>query len=387
MTGKHRLRPHVRRTSAWLGLAAAGLTAVALVAPSPAAGTAADDTWQGSADTPGAWSVGANWVGGVAPPSDAGELTFPSLVTITCNAEDCLKAVNDMVGNSAEGLSIDDQYQLTGNALRLGAGGITSSATEDMHITMPLVLTAPQTWTLGSDGSGSLFVKRVSGASSLSEPPTLNVDMAKTRQVVFNGDVEVGPLTLSGGRAVLVAFPGVKVAVNVGDGAPLRLTDGSLLWTGKVGHTGPRTGALRAVDGRVFVGNSTLHTASVSLLSASSLRLNIHGRKGVPGASFGQLKAVSRNGRHSNIRLRGATLYLTGHGPHNVCTTMRAGETYPLLTATGSITGRFHGVPNGAVIPATCAGRPGKALTARIKYHRHSVTATAVTSGSHHDHG
>jgi hypothetical protein len=366
--------------------AAVAALLVVTLSPWPAAGSAADDTWQGgSGGPPGPWSLGANWVGGIAPSSDAGQLTFPSLDPASCTAQSCSETDNDLVGNSTEGLAFDDSYELSGHALRLGAGGISSSAHRGVGITLPLVLTAPQTWTLAPNRHSNLDVERLSSAASLSEPPSLKIVAPTSTAVIFNGATEVGPLTITGGgRAILDVVPGVKPTVNVQDGAPMRLTGGSELSVAAIGATGPRTGPLRAVGGRVLVGTTTLHTASVSLDGASSLRLNIHGRKGVPGKSFGQLQAVNRHGRHSNVHLGGATLILTGRGRHNACARMRVGETYRLLTATGSVKGHFHGLPNGAVIPATCpSGRPGTPLKARIHYQRHAVTATAVTSGSH----
>jgi hypothetical protein len=366
--------------------------------PTAASATSSDDTWQGGSldgqQLP--WSSGANWVGGSAPTLDAGQLTFPPLDHETCGSLACFGPFNDLTGNSAEGLTIDDEYELSGNALRLGAGGITSHTVHDAFVSvpMPLVLTAPQTWRIAAGGHGKFVVGHVTADDSLPEPPSLTVHVGKSATISLDNGVDVGPLTVTGGgRAVVDSYGGAKAAVNAHDREPVTVTDGSQLYVGISG----RTGRLEAEGGRVFVGGATLHTAGASFEGTSSLRINIHGRKGVPGKSFGQLEAGGVGGAHRNVHLGGATLLLTGHGsvkepssygyPRSpACATMRVGESYPLLTATGSITGRFNDIPDGAVIRATCSGEPGHPLKVRIHYGRHAVTATAVTTGSNHEH-
>lgn len=182
----------VRRCKASIAVVVfAGLLAL----PSSAAALT-DFTWSGAMPFgAGAanWSNTTNWVGGAAPSGSVGTLTFPNLGSNSACAgaaptETCGRSNNDIGGLSVSALSIDDGgawagglgYQISGNGITLGAGGITAApASGDTGfngalIDLPITLGANQTWSItgGSNGQGLAIGANVTAARTRSRSPS-----------------------------------------------------------------------------------------------------------------------------------------------------------------------------------------------------------------------
>jgi autotransporter-associated beta strand protein len=105
-----------------------------LLAPSVLAATR---TWTGANGV--SWSDAGNW-GGTAPVAgDA--LVFPS------GASNLTNTNNLPAGTLIQSIVIEDEYQLNGNGIVIGAGGITANTLGTPGISIPLQLGAAQTWT------------------------------------------------------------------------------------------------------------------------------------------------------------------------------------------------------------------------------------------------
>jgi hypothetical protein len=126
--------------------------ALLVTAPGAMADCATSCTWTG--ETVGEsgsavnWSTATNWVGDEAPVGGPnGTLSFPALPSCP-SGEACYHAANDLTGLSANGIAIDGSspYQLSGNAITLGSGGITTTAlgtaTSSPFLSMPITLSA-----------------------------------------------------------------------------------------------------------------------------------------------------------------------------------------------------------------------------------------------------
>ena len=124
--------------------------------PQTVTATVASFTWTGGggAGSPN-WSTGANWYGGNPPSasSSIGLLTFPS------NGPSNYTAHNDVAGLTVNQLHLDDidGYELTGDGITLGAGGLSSLGGtrrgSSGTVALPIALGSPQTWTLQSAGT------------------------------------------------------------------------------------------------------------------------------------------------------------------------------------------------------------------------------------------
>lgn len=367
--------------------------ALALLIYAPAAASAANFTWTGAADLAPeqeSWSNPANWEGTV-PAGSVGRLIFPARPEPPCGEqrnefEACYLSRNDISGLTVNAISIDDgvPYLLTGNPIMLGEGGVTASPSANVprrlvvpQLELPIVLTAPQTWSivgghgqqLGVDGS-------VSGKSE-----SLGISFRDAGFLDLSSDIEVGRVTIGGegrlaGGLGLAAPPGSKspASLNGSDGRPVDVKGASLSAYGPGSTIGPLTMS----GGHLQVGqsappNGTLTVAgSLTLGSRASLDLYIDGGGTVPGTDFSQLRVAGKATLHgAHLRLGGGATHRGGRS----CTGLRAGTAYPLIKARGGFSGRFHGIRDGATIPlAYCGGSGGPSV--RIDYRRHSVIAT-----------
>ncbi|MEA2391591.1 MAG: hypothetical protein QOK31_1700 [Solirubrobacteraceae bacterium] len=353
-----------------------------------------DYTWSGA--TPAGtdasnWTNTTNWVGGTAPSGSVGTLNFPSLAGNSACTTDpptatCYESHNDVAGISANALSIDDGagYIIDGNAITLGAGGLTattSSASSSFNGTvldLPITLGADQTWTVdaGSTGTGGLSVKTVTGAHTLA----INFNSTNGGSLSFNGDSEVGALTLHAADS----FTGINLEgkLNATDGSPVNLNTAGLFATGGSNATGPLT----ATNGWIQVGQGTTPdgtlavNGAVTLDSSTLLALHINQPGTSPGADYSQLTATGA------VNLGGANLKVHW-GDQPACTPLHVGDVYTLIQTTGALTGTFHddgnqNVPDGSVVELINHCIVGTAPTVRIHYTSNSVTATVVTAGS-----
>jgi hypothetical protein len=347
------------------------LMAVAIVAgvlglPSAAL---ADFTWSGASATPN-WSVVTNWAGGIAPSGSAGMLSFPALSAPACTT--CYQSSNDVASLSASAISIDDgvPYQITGNGLTLvGAGGITAAPSASdtgasANIALPLALGAAQTWSItGGSSSQQLGVGTVTGSAD-----ALTVNFTSSGILSVN-DAEVGPVSLNGSGLV-----GVFGSLNGTDGSPVSITSPARLDASVAGAT---SGPLTSSGGSIQVGlghplDGTLAvTGDVTLDSTSSLTMFIDQSGTTASTDYSKLTASG------TVNLGGASLSLDG--PATGCPALGVGDVYTLVSATGSLTGRFANAPDNSTRSLICTG--GTAPMVKINYTANSVTATVLSTG------
>ncbi len=368
------------------------LAAALVLIYAPAAASAANFTWTGAADLNPEqenWSNPANWEGTV-PAGSVGRLTFPARPEPPCGEqhnefEACYLSKNDISGLAVNAISIDDgvPYLLRGNPIRLGKGGVTASPTANdprrvlvPQLEMPIVLTAPQTWSIVGGHGQQLGVD--AGVSGESE--SLGIHFRDSGFLNLSSDVEVGRVSigaagrLAGGLS-LAAPPGNKrpPSLNGADGRLVDVKGANLSAFGAGSTIGPLTmsrGHLQV--GQSYPPNGTLTVAgSLNLGSSASLFLYIDSSGTIPGTDFSQLRVAGK------ARLHGAHLRLGGGSSHpggQSCTGLRTGATYPLIKAGRGLSGRFHGIHDGATIPLQyCSG--SAAHSVRIDYRRHSVVA------------
>jgi autotransporter-associated beta strand protein len=151
-------------------------------------------TWTGT--NSGAWSDGGNW-GGTAPvPGD--DLVFPTGAANQTNSNDFA------AGTSFNSIAITGgTYTLNGNAITLGAGGL-SVATSGNTINLPITLGAAQQWstTTGSADftiagnvnlNGFALTLSITGSSS-----TISGVISGSGQIIKNA---AGPITFSGNNS------------------------------------------------------------------------------------------------------------------------------------------------------------------------------------------
>lgn len=394
------------RSLAWrLGLSA-GAGALVLAAGGAAPSYAAPFVWSGGAPPgQGQWSKPANWAGGVAPSGTVEQLSFPAPTSVACNVTPpsqptltCLQGTNDLSGLRTESLSIDNgyAYDLTGEPLTLGAGGLTAASSNtsttsygDANLRIPLVLAASQTWTLngGRLNHGVSLGATVTGGSS-----ALRVQLADQATLWFQGDTELGPVTIagSGGNAF---FPGTLLvgggigtsgALNASDGNPITV-EGGVSAAVFSGATGPLT----MTGGQLQVGCSqTCATTPITVNGA--LKLN----GGMLSESLAQgggnaFALATLNVAGKVILNRPKLLFFaaaSGAAPGPGCPSLAPGPTYTLLSAP-AIEGHFEEfsstgpgpLPNGATVPInTSVPCAQSRVRARITMTQRTITATLV---------
>ena len=319
---------------------------------------AGDFTWIGAAPVGDAnWSNATNW-GGTTPSGAVGTLTFPSLGTAACELEPttttCYQTHNDLAGLNVTALSLGCRYNLTGNAITLGAGGLQETCASfnnsflGSHLGIPIVLGASQTW--------SIVGRMELGANVTGTSAVLGIELGGDGVLDLGlNDVEVGPITIAGEG--LVDLSGGSL--NATDGNPVRLTGGGLSGGGGggVGALDSKGGRLELFDGNLSVsGGVTLDsTSEVSMLSE-------------PG-SYTELTATA------TVNLGNARLRLGARA----CP-LNQGEEQALVRTGGQLSGTFAGLPDKSTIQVECFG--GRKELVGLHYTAHSVVATAISTKS-----
>ena len=350
------------------------------VAPRAMANCSSSCTWTGQTATSGNpaatnWSTSTNWSGGNNPTAGAnGTLSFPSLSS--CPSGDaCYSSNNDLTGATVSGISIDDGsgYNVTGNGITLGAGGI-SATTSGFTSTLwspAILLSANQSWSL--NGGALDLESAVTGATD-----TLGIGLSNSAILGMSGDNELGPVTVTGsgsGDRVIFYSGG---SLDGTDGNAVDLTDAELSTIDGL-SLGPltMTGASMTLEG-TSGGTPQTPVASVngaaSVDSNSSLAMSILPSASAPsaGSNYSQLSASG------NVTV-GGDLELEEFG--GTCSNLTLGNVYTLVQSTGgSLNGTFSNAAEGAILPVTCGGSGSDSSTVEIHYTPTSVTATAVTA-------
>lgn len=384
-----RVNRRVRVATVVLALTALGGASTAL-----ASSSATIFKWSGATPSgPSAsdWSNGTNWSGGVAPTGSVGALAFPLLTSPACTSsppnDTCYRGDNNITRLVAHALAIDDgaPYSMLGNAMGLGAGGLragTKSTTftgQPPELSMPLVLTAAQTWAI--DGHARDFQVGLNGSVS-GATHALTIDLNHEGGIDVNSNVEVGPITIN--TTQTTGFNNSTVALapngtlNATDGKPVSLMGAG---TGIFAGFNTSLGALTADAGRIQIGNGNFGAAILSVNggftqgSANELELNVVHAGTVAGTDYSQLSATGPVSLAGSLNLLGST---TGSSP--TCPTLNVGDVDTLVTTTGTLSGTFAGIPNGTTVSVGCS--PGTEPTGTIDYTANSVTFTVVTAGA-----
>ncbi len=344
-----------------------------------AAAARADATWTGASASP-EWSISTNWSGvRPAPSAPAGMLTFPTLGA--CAA--CYTSHNGLTGVSALGLVFSNTtggYQILGNSLSVGSQGISDSPgnATSTEINAPLVLSSPQTWSIGSAGANGYNVLTVLGGITGSGANALNVSFPAVYEadLFIDSDVEVGPVTVTGvGGLHLGGAPGSNLpgSVNGIDGQPVVLNGATL-----VANPGANVGPLALNGGTLLLGTNpqndgttTLHVSgSASLSSTATTRAFINDNGPSAGIDFSQLSVSG------NVKLGGQLVLAQGPASAG-CVTLVPGDVATLITTTGTLTGTYANAPEGTILTmaSSCQGIPPRL---QIHYAGSGVTATVV---------
>jgi hypothetical protein len=327
-----------------------------------ASAAATDFTWSGADTTTPSpnWSDGANWLGEVAPAgaSTIGTLSFPTLSTADCTSTTpvgtCYQSNNDRSGITVGNLEVAaDDYVIGGNGITLDGGvSTTSGGSFDIgpELNLPIALGADQTWNLAANTMVQL-------GSALSGDHALTVDGPGGLE--FQGDNEVGAVSITGGAQVLL-----KGDLDSGSGNPVNLTGSSL----NVYGTRWSVGAL-SVDGSSTLdlegpGGSGPHSSSLSVASATF----------DPGSTI-LMPAGAELTSTGSIDLGSAQLQFTVGDNNNPCNAGAIGGVVTLVSTTGSLNGTFSNAQQGAVLSTGCdQWRIGYDTTGSTK----TVTATLL---------
>jgi hypothetical protein len=353
-------------------------------------------TWTGSAEFE-EWSQAENWAGKSAPVAHekVGTLAFPRLTSESCTGEEeefhaCYFSENDLEGLSAKSLELDDGdiYEIDGEALELGSGGLIAAPASGSSgraldfLDLPLELSASQKWSVSGRGTGELSGLALEGEVEGPQGPgtTLAVELSKDASLYLENYTEVGPVTISGASASKAGFENgiVDLAegeLNSEDGKAVDLSHVFLFGSGAVG-------ALTTDDAEVDVGGElepgAIEATSVKLDPATKIAFRITGKEMIPEADYSQLLAEGA------VELGGATIGVEV-GPASkggVCPELVTGHTYTFVSTTKTLSGTFANAPeHGSDIPINFAASCGNASQVmRIDYGRsgpiETVTAT-----------
>jgi Bacterial Ig-like domain (group 3) len=357
------------------------LAVLAVTAPASAA---TDYTWSGAACP---WSNPDSWVGGLAPIGSVGTLTFPYLGFGSV----CYKSDNDLAGISVNAMDItggfpnpspaggNSFYKIEGRQIPLGEGGITvtpalqAPLSTETDIRAPLLLSAPQTWTINGSVNGAGWLNLDGNVSG--EANALQVKL-NNGILTLGADLESGPISISGqGSVHLGAALGAYLigALNGNDGNSINLgAGGSMLDenTNKaVDKNAYDLGALTLDEGTLLQLGQLEYNASVTLPVNGGISFSPTSHLSLLFNS--QITATGPvNLGGASLSIRDGTTLINGAPACNVL------DVDTLINTTGTLTGTFGGIPDGAVIPVPC-GLPVDAV-ARINYTPHSAIATLL---------
>ena len=359
--------------------AAALLASACLLGLGVATASGADFTWSGltpNSATSTNWSNGTNWVGSTAPSGTVGTLTFPALTSSACTANPpssaCYTGNDDFTALSANAISIDDGvgYDLSGNEITLGSGGLTAAPSVDdtgsvPQLDFPIALGANETWSIagGAQNQQQLSIGgAVSGATK-----TLGFAFSDQGFLSLFANAEVGAVTATGSGEIGL----YGTSLNGTDGNPVSLSAAGLF----ADFAGSKVGPLTSTGSQIQVGQGSSPDGTlavdggVTLDPASAVLLFIDQAGTTPSTDYSQITASG------TVTLGNAKLLLNAAGP---CPALSLGDVDTLISTTGSISGTFSGVPDGTTVPLrSCTGT---APVLQINYTTHTVIATVVNA-------
>jgi hypothetical protein len=353
----------------------------------PAASSAADYTWSGVAEHEpfSNWSNPENWLGGVPPSGSVGTLSFPFVGFKPRNQSE-----NDLAGISANAMDItggfpghsvlpeSSIYEIEGNQIGLGEGGITvtpsvlATSWTETDIMAPLLLSAPQTWTVNGNANGTGYLHIDGDVSGPSQALSVALN---TGNLTVGGDVETAAISLSGtGSVGLGSAVGNYLvgALNGNNGNPVNLGSGVSLFdqnTTRFDQHPYDLGALTLAEGALLKLGQAEYSAPVPLPVNGGITLSPNSQLSLLyNSQITATGAVNLNG--ASLRIEVGTTLINGAPACNVL------DVDTLVSTTATITGTFQGVPDGGLISLPC-GLPVDAL-ARVNYTPHAVIATLL---------
>ncbi|MDP2709795.1 MAG: Ig-like domain-containing protein [Solirubrobacteraceae bacterium] len=363
------------------------LAGAAGLAVSAAPAGAADFTWTGAAPQP-SWSLPANW-GAAAPSDPVDTLRFPALTSPACasspSAAACYVSTNNLApGLGVGGIELDGgtPYELSGNAITLGAGGIAVSGAAAgepafPELGMPVALGAPQTWSMEAGAVDHELL--VTGGVTADPSTGLTAQLGRGTYLVLLSEAEVGPVTATGDGSLALGFPPRQGRLNASNGRLVSLVDGAslLVLDGVSGPLATDGGAVQL--GQFDRAGELAVNGTVTLDSAGALIAFVNSPGTEPGSDYSRLRATG------DVNLAGAQLIpFGGVDPDTqACPQPTPDDVLTIVETTdGAVSGTFAGVPNGATVELTCIGASGTPPTARIDYTTTTVTATILTAGT-----
>jgi hypothetical protein len=360
------------------------IACLSLVLAPMARATVTPFTWTGEA-TESNWSAAMNWEGETAPSSPGPvALDFPRIPSCTGA---CYKSTNDVNGLDVESIGIDDgdEYELEGDVITLGGGGLTvspaggASGPSGDFIGLPIELGASQTWTVtgrsgGGVGENGVFV----GGDLTGVGEELTTNISNGSAVYLANDTEAGPVAFEGTDVgepgVLNGFVGLLGGdVDSADEGSVSLSHILFLGYGAVGSLDTSDAELGVGSGHSTGG---IQAQSVALDAASEVEFDISGPGTIADTDYSQLSSAG------TIALGGASLgVFVSPTSGTSCPTLAPGQTYTFVSTTGTLSGSFANAPEGAEIPVvyakSCATHPSAHLL--IAYHRSGGGAQTVT--------
>jgi Bacterial Ig-like domain (group 3)/MBG domain (YGX type)/SdrD B-like domain len=303
-------------------------------------------TWNNSFG--GNWSVGSNWLGGVAPtPASAlgGILVFPSF-----GATGGQILTNDIPGLSvAELQGFDNQNELAGDAITVtGVGGV--GITGDLTIGTPIVLATSMT--IGANGISMSGV--VSGSANLTVdavvgPVVISLFMHGANTYSGTTTVTRGILIIGSSDANLGAVPTTPTPDSLTlNGGTLELHDPVALNANR----GITIGAAGGKIGSVSSGTSTINgiitgTGELVINDPGSDLVALAGGESVnltgttAGTGYLQMNVTG------SVNLGSSAVLNVSLGYHPT-----VGDSYTLISNDGSdaVNGTFAGLPEGATL-------------------------------------
>lgn len=236
-------------------------------------------------------NLGSSWVGGT-PPGPEDVAVWNNTVT-TANS---VQLGADLSWGGIRILDPGGAVQISGgNALGLGAAGLdTSQGTQPLTLACPVLITAPQQWTLGTAVTVSGVISGAAGNGiTLTGTGQLNVSGANYN-FVDGITINSGVLNLSTSSSMPVKLNGGQLTVSAALGNPIEvLSSGILRCTANRTLSGPITGEGTIVA--YVTGSGTYLTLNGSLTgfrgtimhhasSSGSLRANASGFIGCSNA-------------------------------------------------------------------------------------------------------
>jgi hypothetical protein len=297
---------------------------------------------------------------------------------------------NNVSGLSVNAISIDDgvNYNITGNVITLGAGGLTAAPSANdcspptfcgPQLRTPITLGASQTWSI-TGGSANQQLNMSAAVTGATDSLGINFASNTFLGIGVGSSVEVGAVTVAGSGYVAL----FGTSLNGGDGNAVGIKSGAGLFAA---FSGSKVGPLTSTGGHTVVGQGVSPDGTLAVVggltldSASFLTFYIDHSGMTPGTDYSQLTATGA------VNLADAHLTLADGaesvGGKSKCAVLKPGDVDTLLTTTSSLAGTFAGVPNGTTVPLSFCppGVGGNLPTVKVNYTAKTVTATVLTSG------